>query len=271
MTESETWRGPALQQIDRGDDAALAHLRAEQRARLQFVRESELWDWLGGVPGWELYPSAMWGTFAFLALVPVAILTAGFTRGPVLLALCALAVAALVPQLFVYLPRRRRIVARYRRAELAPAIAFAAEPEASDPENRLLRSVWALVAPPGADANALRALDAAAQKVRALLDAGGEPAGELLPFVAAVRRDVAARAADGSREPAPAVLGRGLEYARLRVSPNYLPDERLTTRLLFVFRDPADAGPGGTRVVQSSMWGEGIGTLCGAFPWEASR
>jgi len=269
MAESLNWRGPALQRIDPGDDEALGHLRNEQRARLQFVRDHALWEWLGGVPGWELCMSALWGTIAFLGLVPVAILTAGFTRGPVLIAICALAVAALVPQLFVLLPRQRRIVARYRRAELQPAIAIAAEPEACDPQNELLRSVWALVAPGPADAAALRALDAAAQKVRQMLAAGGTPAGELAPFVTAVRGDVAARAADGARMPAPAALGRGLEYARLRVSPNYLPGDCLRSRLLFVLRDPADAGPGGTRVVQSSMWGEGVDTLCAAMPWVA--
>lgn len=267
MTDDDTFRGPALQAVRVDDAEALRQLRAEQVARLHTVRTHEVWDWFGGLPGWEICPPAMFGTIGFLLLVPAAIVAAGCTRGPVLWSIAALAALAILPQLFVFLPRRRAVLARYRRADLVPAAVLAAEPEASDPANEKLRGVWALIGgtmtPDG-----LRGLVATAQRVQRMVAGTEATPNDLAAFVANVRADATQMRADGSRTPVPGSLGAGLEYARLHLSPNLLPEGRLTSRLLFAFRDPKNAGPGSTSVLQASLWGEGVDALCAAFPSE---
>jgi len=175
MNEAETWRGPALQAVRPDDAEALRHLAAEQDARLQTVRRSAAWDWLGGVPGWEICPAAMVGTIAFLLLVPATILAAGFTRGPVLWTLGALAVLAILPQLLWFLPARRAVIARYRRASLVPAAVIAAEPEASNPQNEMLRGVWVVARTDAATPGSLRELVTTAERLRHMVDGRQEP------------------------------------------------------------------------------------------------
>ena len=161
----------------------------------------------------------------------------------------------------------RRRVRRYQRAVQVPAVVLAAEPAASDAANKQLRGIWALCDPAVDSPERLRELIARGDRVAAMVAGTAPVAPDLADFVAGVRGDAAARRADGSRTPVPAGLGATTGYVRLRVSCNFLPGERLTSRLLFAFVDPAAPGPRGAGVLQPYLWGEGVASLCAAFPW----
>jgi hypothetical protein len=232
MVESPTRRGPALRRIDPGDDEALGHLRAEQQARLQFVRDHELWDWLGGVPGWGLCMPAMWGTFAFLGLVLVALLTDGFTRGPVLVAICA--ARWVVPSA----ERCRRLL---KNGVVVPAAVVQANSQWSDAENadwQPATILWsAAVGPPAAAADL--------RQVAGALFALKHQDRRALPLEQArLAWDLYHEMGPGPALPVPSELAQGLRDLRMG-SAMLPPRAAVGDGPLFVLILPgrADAGP----------------------------
>lgn len=262
--------GPALSSVRLADSDAVGALFQEQRARMQTVREHRIWHWFGGVPSGFGSPGAplqaLYARFAGFALIALALIVAGFTRGPALWVIAALAAAAFLRAWLVVSPSSRRTLQLFERAVHVPGIVIAYEPEATEPDNELLRGIWALVAFDVKSVDGLQRLDAAATRLRAMLAGDGGPES----FLQSVRDAIANQHADGSRIPAPAELGDNLELARLRVSPNLLPGGVLSSRLLFVFADPKERQAGHSRVLQSSLWGAGVEDLCEDFPLEAS-
>ncbi|MBK8099267.1 MAG: hypothetical protein IPK26_19330 [Planctomycetes bacterium] len=258
--------GPALSSVRLADADAVQALLQEQRARLQVVRDHRIWHWFGGVPSGFGSPGAplqaLYARFAGFALIALALIVAGFTRGPVLWVIAALAGAAFLRAWLVIGPPSRRTLQLFERAVLVPGIVIAYEPEATEPDNELLRGVWALVAFDVKSVDGLQRLDAAATRLRTMLAGTGGPEA----FLQSVRGAIAAKKADGSRIQVPAELGQNLELARLRVSPNLLPGGVLSSRLLFVFADPQERQAGHSRVLQSSLWGSGVDDLCEDFP-----
>lgn len=269
--------GPALTEVAPNDGEALRALFAEQRARLAVVRDnaiwgSGIWEWLGGVPSGFGPPKAplhgLYLQFASIVLVFVALIVAGFTRGPWLWGIVALAAACLLLRELLVGGSTRKTLRFYRRAVQAPAMLIAVAP-AKDPSLEHARCAAALVALGDLDAAALQQLAAAADRLRRMVD-GAEPVpDELAPLVASVRGGMEARIDDGSRVVVPAPLGPGrYELARLLVPLPLLPDEELASRLVFVLCDPDERAAAHTRIVQSSVWGNGVERLCDAFPME---
>lgn len=261
--------GPALSAVHVNDPGSVAALFQEQRARLQVVRDNRIWQWFGGVPSGFGNPKrvlyAVYLRFAAIALSVITLITAGLTRGPVLWIALAACVACLLSAWFLDGPPARRTLRLYRRAVQVPAFVVAHEPEVADPDDREMRVVYALTAFDANSAAGLQRLAAAAAELRSWL--AGRPApGELATFVAALQQDFQARRGDGSRVPVPSVLGPGLEVARLRIGAILLPEEVLTSALLFVFADPGRRDADHTLMLQSCHWGSGVGTLCAEFP-----
>lgn len=262
------WRGPSLHRAPQ-DDEALHHLRDEQLARVRVVQQNGIWEWFSTDIGWGRCLPAMYGTLAFLALLPIAVLTAGFTSGWPLVVLLLLAALALIPQFFIYLPLRRRLVRRLRRLTPMTAALIDAEPQAMQRDDELQRGAWLLLA----DTSTLASIDAlvdAADRLRDMVHGRVQPPDDLATFVAEVRQDIQSTSVDGSRRVVPSALGRGIEYARVRISVSLLPDECVTARLLFVLADPEDMGPACVQLVQSSLWGNGAEELCARFPLKES-
>lgn len=261
--------GPALTAVRLADPGSVAALFQEQRARLKVVRDNRIWQWFGGVPsGFCSLRSelrACYLRFAALALMAIALITAGMTRGPVLWIVSASCVVCLVTAWCLDGPASRRTLQLYRRAVQIPAFVVAHAPEGADPDGRRQQLVYVVTAFDADSAFGLRRLAAAATKLRSWL-AGSPAPSELATFVAALQQDFASRRGDGSRTPVPTALGSGLEVAQLRINPALLPDEELTSALLFVFADPERREAGHTRMVQSSHWGTGVETLCAEFP-----
>src|SRR5688572_29416457 len=92
--------GPALTEVAPNDGEALRALFAEQRARLAVVRANGIWEWLGGVPSGFGSPKAplhgLYLQLGSIVLVAVALIVAGFTRGPWLWGIVALVAASML-------------------------------------------------------------------------------------------------------------------------------------------------------------------------------
>jgi len=264
--------GPVLTAVEPHDVEAVRALFAEQRARLAVVQQHRLWDWLGGVPATFAKPTALlhglWAQLAGLALVGVALVAAGFTRGPVLWALLGAALLCFAFRHIVLVMPSRRAIRFYRRGVIVPAVMVGVVPDA-DPQFFDVRCVAALVAPDGLPADGMPSFVAAGDRLRRMLD-GEEPTPESLQsFVATVRDGLRQRIDDGSRIAVPAELGGDrLELARFWVQISLLPGEELRSRLVFVLLDRTHRGRHATRSVQSSLWGTGVESLCEAFPLE---
>jgi len=74
--------GPALTTVRPDDAEALVALFAEQRARLEVVRTERIWHWLDSPESRSTSLLPLYGKIAFLAIVPIALVVGGFTRGP---------------------------------------------------------------------------------------------------------------------------------------------------------------------------------------------
>lgn len=265
--------GPALRAVALDDVAALQHLFAEQQARLEVVRQHRLWQWFGGMPcGFSSGREVLWGLglqFAGYACVFAALITAGFTRGPVLWVMLALPVAfALLRAVLVWPPvwKTRRL---YERAEQRPAVVVGWAPAAMERANAA-HAVAALVPSKRIDPGQLPALLAAGKRLRRWVRGADSPPADLAAFVESIRRGIAAKTHDDSRVQVPAALG-GYELARLQITPQVLPGEQFASQLLFVFLDPERRSAGHTRQVECSLWGEGVASLCAALPLEVGR
>ena len=265
--------GPPLRDVSVDDVAQLAALFAEQRARVAVVREHAIWHWFGGVPQGFGSPRAVlhgvYLQFASVGLAAAALVVAGFTRGPVLWALAGLAALCLAARALVTGGAERRTLRFYHRALLVPAIVVARtrDPEIADLDVPL---VFALVQPAPPTPATFAALLQAAARLRRLLDGTELVPAELEPVLARIRAGGSPASYDGSREALPQ-LGEGLELARLFVPPRYLPDDALSSRLLFVLADPEDRSAGHTRVAQELLWGPGGEALYRALREDGAR
>lgn len=270
MTASGDHLGPALKAVRLDDDEGLRALFAEQRARLEVVRDNEIWQWFGGVPSGFGRPAAvLHGVYlqiAFVCLCAIALVVAGFTRGPVLWVVAGLAASCLLVRALLLGPPTRQTLSFYRRAVQVPGVIVALAPAAAGDE---LRGASVLVAFGVNDAAGLEGLVAAGDRLRRLVEGMETTPRRLASLVAAILRRTTARDHDGRRSAVPSEVGPGtLELAHLRISPYFLPGEKMTSRLLFVLADPEQSTAGHARVVQSSLWGEGAAGLCAALPLE---
>ena len=109
-----------------GDDAGLRALFAEQRARLEVVRDNGIWQWLGGVPSGFGHPAAvLYGVYlqiAFVCLVAIALVVAGFTRGRALWVVAGLAASCLLVRAMLLGPATRQTLSFYRSAVQVPGV-----------------------------------------------------------------------------------------------------------------------------------------------------
>lgn len=272
MTASGDHLGPALTAVRLDDAEGLRALFAEQRARLEVVRDNEIWQWFGGVPSGFGRPAAvLHGVYlqiAFVSLFALALVVAGFTRGPVLWGVAGLAASCLLVRALLLGPPTRETLSFYRRAVQVPGVIVALAPATAGDEQR---SAAVLVAFGVNDAAALEGLVAAGDRLRRLVEGMETTPAALASLVAAILRRRTARDHDGSRTAVTAEVGPGtFELAHLRISPNFLPGEEVTSRLLFVLADPERRTAGHARVVQSSLWGEAAAGLCAALPLEVA-
>lgn len=264
--------GPALAQVEPDDGQAVQALFREQRARLDVVRDNGIWEWLGGVPNGFGSPAAPLHAIrlrlAMVALVAIALVMAGFTRGPWLWAALGLAFACGLAAALLVGPASRKTLRFYRRAVQAPAVIVADAPYEGVPAERA-RCAAVLVAVRSVEPRVLRPLVSAAHRLRRMVAGAEPPPAEVATFVDEVRRGLEARRDDGSRIAVPPLFGSGdWELARVMLPIPFLPRGELSSRLLFVLLDTEQTAPGHTRIVQSELWGRGVERLSEAFPWE---
>lgn len=267
------WTGPALRDVRPDDDGAVRALLREQAARLEVVRKDRLWQWFGGVPSGFGHPArdlwSLYCAFAFVALVGLAFVVVGFTRGPVVWVILALAVLCLVARVLLRRGPVQRTLQFYGRAVVAPAVVVAAE--RGDPEQGVdangqprLRLVL-LVSRDVDDAASLARLVESGRRLRAALHEDGDTEG-LGELLAAIRDR---EHYDDTRIDA----GAALDRAELQFSEAYdwmLPGDSLRSQLLFVLVDPEDRGPDCARVLSSTFCGDAAESLAAELPWEAA-
>lgn len=264
--------GPPLHVVAATDEAGLRLLFQEQRARMAVVRDHAIWHWLGGVPqGFGSPKAALRGVhlqLGFVAVIAVALVVAGFTRGPVLWGAAALAPLLLVARDLAFGRHVRATVRLYRRAILVP-VSIVHRSLDSTLDDLEVWNVSAVLSPLAPDPASFRRVLEAGARLRAMVERRSEVPGPLADLVDAIKSDIDPAHFCGSRVPLPEAIGAGLELARFVVPPRLLPDERLTSRLLFVFLDPGNRAPGHVRVAQPLLYGEGGESLSAAMPWEA--
>lgn len=251
------------------DDAALADFFAEQHARLEVIRRNEIWDWLGGNVLSFSHPERLlrgvWTEIASMALLVLTILVAGFTHGPVLWSFAALTLACLVLGRWLRTQPLRLTAAHYRRAGAYPAAVFASGTARED--EHAIPFVHALVGFEVRNWKELRQLVAAAERLEALVAGRAEAPVELREFVGRLRADLEAKVCDTTRLELPAAFGLpATEVVRMYYGPQWLPDGRLDSRLLFVLADRAHRGPDRSRVMFHNTWGCGAASLAAHFP-----
>ncbi len=262
--------GPALTHVEPDDVEALGALFAEQRARLDVVREHRLFDWIGGASAGRAALRGIALQLVCVALVAVGLIVAGFTRGPWLWGIFALAASCLAVRAALVGPPTKKALHFCERAVLVPGVVVA-DVAFADPSLAHVRCAAVVVAPAGLEPSALRAFVAAADRVRSLLADGAVVAEHLQVFVASVKRGLAARVDDGHRIAVPVAIGDGFELAHIAVPIPLLPREEFSSRLVFVLLDPADRDDGHARIVQSTLWGNGVEQLCERFPREGAK
>lgn len=264
--QTEAVDGPALKAVSRTDDEAVRALFAEQRGLLSVVRENGIWDWLGGVPSGFGNPSgplySLYCSFAFVVLVAVALVVAGFTRGPALWVLLGLAIVCLVARALLTGSATRKTMALFQRGVLVPSIVLAVETDSDDPD---IADVAVLVGMKVRSAPELNALVVAGGRVRDLLAGDESTPADLQSFVASLRDR---SNFDGSRIATPASVGKDYEVAFLTFDSMILPSEEVDSQLLFVFADPDCRDQQHTRIVQPELWGHGAQSLCDSLPLE---
>jgi hypothetical protein len=259
--------GPALETLTPDDGEGVRELFAEQRARLQVIRRNAIWHCLGDLDRHATRVTAVLLHGAAVVAIGSTLFVAGTDRGPVLWACGALSAALLASGFAAReLPRRKRL-RLFRRGVLRPAVLL--ERDAIDSQE--IR-VDVLIGLEVADAAALRRLVAAGDGSSGMLDGAVEPPAELRDFVDGLRRAREQRTGDGSRVGAPPAPGVGrVDFARIRVDRERLPDERLASRLLFVLVDEEDRGPGSACVPDAKVWGESAPSLCACYPLRSER
>lgn len=268
VTDPSVHVGPALYELSPDDDEGVRELFAEQRARLEVVRRHEIWDCLGGVRG----ASVRW-VYLHVASLPamaLALIVAGFTRGPVLWSACALAFGLVLAGSISRHRQRREWIPIYRRGELRPAVVVAFDPKlTSDPVTP--RWMHVLVGMEVGDSAALRRLVGTGDGLRAMVERRADVPGGLVAFVEPLRNVGREHGVDGSRIEAPGSLKAGrAELACIRVNPAALPEERLTSRLFFALVDPTHRGARSTLQVPGEIWGACAVDLCRHFPIETA-
>jgi hypothetical protein len=263
--------GPALRAASLRDAGTLRDLFAEQRARLQVVREHRLWHWFGGVPnGFGSPRAALHGLYlqgAFVLLLVAAIFTAGFTYGIALWSMLGAAFACLLAKSLLLGPPTRRTLQLYARAVPWAGIVVAHDARLADPGDEEERAAVVLATLADPDGQRLPRLVAAAARVRAWLAGSEAPPAACVPSVQAIRDAIAAGRGDGSRVRAPAELGdAAFAIAFVRLSRYHVPQQEVTSRLLFGIADPERSDEGSTRVTHCTLWGNGVEALAAELP-----
>ncbi|MBL8748977.1 MAG: hypothetical protein JNK78_07445 [Planctomycetes bacterium] len=262
--------GPALTHVEPDDADALRALFAEQRARLDVVREHRLFEWVGGASPGRVALTGLTLQLACVGLVAVGLIVAGITRGPWLWGIFAVAAACLAVRAALVGPPTQKALHFCERAVLVPGVVVADVPFA-DPSLSHLRCAAVMVAPGGVGPAAFAAFVAAADRLRSLLAEDAVVVEHLQAFVGSVRRGLAARVDDGHRIAVPVAIGDGFELAHLAVPIPLLPRGEFSSRLVFVLLDPAERDAGQARIVQSTLWGNGVEQLCERFPREEAE
>lgn len=271
--QSSVSKGPALRDASPADDTAVRAVLAEQRAMLDLVRSNRVWDWLGGMPaGFGSPKAALYGLYlaiAFVALLAITLIVAGFDRGIWLASCAGLAVACLVVRSFVEGSAVRRTQAFYASAVQLPAVVVAFdEPDydgADDEEEEPPTPVALLVGCEVQSADDLAALLEAGARLRAGVRDAAQCEAALVDVAASIREG---QPCDGSRRPAPAALGRAMDLAFVAVHEPWLPNRELDSQLLFVLADPESRDAGRTRVAHHVVWGPGAHGLCAGLSLE---
>jgi len=233
---------------------------------LSVIRENKIWDWLGGVPsgfgnpGVELH--SLYLGIASVALMAIALIVAGFTRGAGLWVTFGLVIACLVVRPLLTGPPTRKTLELFGRGEQMPAIVLAVE---ADKEDVDITSVAVLVGTKVESADDLNALVVAGGRVRDMVRNDEPTPADLQSFVREVRDH---EDHDGGRVPAPPSIGKDYDVAFLTFDAADLPSEEVDSQLLFVFADPQCRDAEYTRIVAPRLWGHGAQSLCDSLPLE---
>jgi hypothetical protein len=250
MVHPDLMRGPNLSGgVDPECAEDLQALALEQRARIEQVREWEHWEFYGEMLGSEWALEALYGQLLVMVVVTLMLLIAPFHSGLGLAVLAAMGLLGLLPDLILYRPARRNDVERRRRFELRPAAVFAAHPGSTDPDHDALEPIHVVLGRPFQEPEEVWQLVRAAEALEM----------ETPPEVA---RAVSESRRDGSRQ-----IAGETEIAHLDLPHGWLPEGRLTSRLLFVLVDPATRGPFSAAVPPYWLWGEGTAPLLNEHPW----
>lgn len=263
-------KGPALRDVSPGDDDAVRAVLAEQRAMLDVVRRNRVWDWLGGMPSGFGHPKAgLYGIYlavAFVAMMAMALIVAGFDRGVWLGSFVGLALLCLAIRSFVEGAAERRTKAFYGRAVQMPAVVLhAQDPDFAGDDDEPPTPAALLVGTNVQSSGDLGALLEAGARLRR----GIEDSEACEPALCAVAQGIRdGQECDGRREPAPEALGNGMELAFVPVFEDWLPERELESQLVFVLADPGSRDARHTRVAHHAAWGPGAVNLCSKLPLE---
>lgn len=266
LMETDAVAGPVLKSVSRTDDQAVRALFAEQRSMLSVIRENKIWDWLGGVPSGfgnpkvELY--SLYLGIASVALLAIALIVAGFTRGAGLWVTLGLAIACLVVRPLLTGPPTRKTLELFARGEQMPAIVLGIEEDKEDVD---LVNVAVLVGTKVQSADELNALVVAGGRLRDMVGNDEPTPADLQSFVQSVREH---QDHVGGRVPAPPSIGNDYDVAFLMFDVMDLPSEEVDSQLLFVFADPQCRDAEYTRIVSPRLWGHGAQSLCDSLPLE---
>lgn len=256
------------------DDVSLQALLAEQRARSEIIRRHHLWEWLDGIPlhfvdttGVE---RGLYLEMGAMVLSVLAVLTAGFTRGPVLWTLVGACLLCAVVGRWLNTRPIKESLAYYGRSEFAPAAIVA---HGAETRGRTKPTYWfhALVRPGLANWRELRELIGAATRLEAILAGREECPRDLKDFVERVGKSPGLELYNSPRIPLPPVRGfEGLELACVISHPKAFPGGRMVSRLAFVLLDTTDRAPWRTLLLRSPLWGTRADELCAHFPLETA-
>lgn len=252
MVSADLSRGPYLfDGVDTESEADLRALAKEQRARVETLRENELWTWYQGNPGDTRGYLAVLGAVGSVLLVTLMTLVAPFHQGAGLLILGLLGVLCALPHWLWYRPAIQSGIAIFRRYELRPAAFFVVEPGLEKEDDDRLGAAHVVIGKAFEHPEDVRALVSAADALAA------DPPVENANAVEAARHD-------GSRQ-----IAGAHEVAHLLINTCFLPEERLSSKHIYVFVDPSHRGPHSVRLATHWVWGEDLSLLLDAYPWRA--
>lgn len=246
--ESAWLQGPALFEVDWGNEQDLKTLRTEQWGLLSFLRREEFAEYLEmDSYSWEL--ASLYGRIAFAGVLLVAVIVFAFTSGPVFIAIAVLALLCLVP---AGLARPHAAAARERmlRRELWPVALVRADPH-REFDNVFFVSV--LVGGPLTEPQALADLVEKARQLERDLVAGEAP-----PEVIALQE------AGDERCNEQVPYGDSLRFATFYAGYS----GGRVSRLAFALVDPLSLDEGSIQHFPDDLWGPGVASRFDFFPWQ---